>query len=228
MGVGVGFGVGLGGGALVGAALAVAPVEEGPDGPDGDPFEGTRWRARFFVELVDEGAHADGVARLCSTDQVRFERRANTAARGASTGAWEAAALADVPALVFRRRCGTSTCSWGWRRSGPTRTGGTAAEDRAYDGYWESWSFGELTEPALIRRETLARLLPRTRIADRVELTDRFLRVRGELRAYRIHLGLGERADGAGRLLSVRGGGPRAGPGEGVPAVRGGRRAASR
>ncbi|MCZ0980986.1 DUF4132 domain-containing protein [Streptomyces diastatochromogenes] len=25
-----------------------------------------------------------------------------------------------------RRRCGTSTCSWGWRRSGRTRTGGTA------------------------------------------------------------------------------------------------------
>ncbi|WP_459112787.1 DUF7737 domain-containing protein [Streptomyces sp. MS191] len=64
-------------------------------------------------------------------------------------------------------------------------------EERAFDGYWESWSFGELTESARIRRETLARLLPRTRIADRVELTDRFLRVRGELRAYRIHLGSG-------------------------------------
>ncbi|MEU7385451.1 DUF4132 domain-containing protein [Streptomyces tanashiensis] len=154
--------------------------------------EGTRWRARFFVELVDEGAHADGVARLCSTDQVRFERRANTAgARGASTGAWEAAALADVPALVLSEALRDVDLFVGVASIGADPHWRDRGEDRAYDGYWESWSFGELTEPALIRRETLARLLPRTRIADRVELTDRFLRVRGELRAYRIHLGSG-------------------------------------
>ncbi|MEQ4724883.1 hypothetical protein [Nonomuraea sp. B19D2] len=33
--------------------------------------------------------------------------------------------------------------------------------------------------------------MPRLKIADRVELTDRFLRVRGQLRTYRIHLGSG-------------------------------------
>ncbi|WP_455680566.1 DUF7737 domain-containing protein [Streptomyces roseolus] len=53
------------------------------------------------------------------------------------------------------------------------------------------WGFGELGEGARVRRETLGRLLPRTRIADRVELTDRFLRVRGERGTYRIHLGSG-------------------------------------
>lgn len=31
--------------------------------------------------------------------------------------------------------------------------------------------------------------MPRLRIADRLEVTDRFLRVRGDLRTYRIHLG---------------------------------------
>ncbi|GGS68826.1 hypothetical protein GCM10010222_07000 [Streptomyces tanashiensis] len=157
--------------------------------------EGTRWRARFFVELVDEGAYSDGVARLCSTDQVRFERRANTAgAPGASAGArgaWEAAALADVPALVLSEALRDVDLFVGVASIGADPHWRDRGEDRAYDGYWESWSFGELTEPALIRRETLARLLPRTRIADRVELTDRFLRVRGELRAYRIHLGSG-------------------------------------
>ncbi|MFF8374899.1 DUF4132 domain-containing protein [Streptomyces sp. NPDC015661] len=147
--------------------------------------EGTRWRARFFVELADEGASRDGVARLCSTDQVRFERR--TGARGA----WEAAALADVPALVLSEALRDVDLFVGVASIGADPNWRDRGEDRAYDGYWESWSFGALTESALIRRETLARLLPRTRIADRVELTDRFLRVRGELRAYRIHLGSG-------------------------------------
>ncbi|WP_225803934.1 DUF4132 domain-containing protein [Streptomyces sp. NK15101] len=146
---------------------------------------GTRWRARFFVELVDEGASGDGVARLCSTDQVRFERRAG------ARGAWEATALADVPALVLSEALRDVDLFVGVASIGADPRWRDRGEERAYDGYWESWSFGELTESALIRRETLARLLPRTRIADRVELTDRFLRVRGELRTYRIHLGSG-------------------------------------
>ncbi|MEU2235221.1 DUF4132 domain-containing protein [Streptomyces vietnamensis] len=147
--------------------------------------EGTRWRARFFVELADEGASADGVARLCSTDQVRFEGRAG------AQKVWEAAALADVPALVLSEALRDVDLFVGVASIGADPQWRDRGENRAYDGYWESWSFGELTESALIRRETLARLLPRTRIADRVELTDRFLRVRGELRAYRIHLGSG-------------------------------------
>ena len=60
-----------------------------------------------------------------------------------------------------------------------------------YDGYWQSYGFGELNETARTRRDALARLLPRLKIADRAELTDRFLRVRGQLRTYRIHLGSG-------------------------------------
>ncbi|MFF0557100.1 DUF4132 domain-containing protein [Streptomyces sp. NPDC004266] len=147
--------------------------------------EGTRWRARFFVELVDEGARGDGVARLCSTDQVRFERRAG------ARGAWAAAALTDVPALVLSEALRDVDLFVGVASIGADPRWRDRGEHRAHDGYWESWSFGPLTESALIRRETLARLLPRTRIADRVELTDRFLRVRGELRAYRIHLGSG-------------------------------------
>jgi hypothetical protein len=57
--------------------------------------------------------------------------------------------------------------------------------------YWHSHGFGELAETARTRRDALARLLPRLRIADRVELTDRFLRVRGDIRTYKIHLGSG-------------------------------------
>jgi hypothetical protein len=40
-----------------------------------------------------------------------------------------------------------------------------------------------------VRREALERLLPRLSAADRLEIDGRFLRVRRELRSYRIHLG---------------------------------------
>ncbi|MER6095280.1 DUF4132 domain-containing protein [Streptomyces sp. NPDC001728] len=59
--------------------------------------EGTCWRARLLVELVDEGASGDGVARLCSTGPVRFECRARSAG---ARGAWSEAPLSDVPALL--------------------------------------------------------------------------------------------------------------------------------
>ncbi|MFI9836145.1 DUF4132 domain-containing protein [Nonomuraea sp. NPDC051941] len=57
--------------------------------------------------------------------------------------------------------------------------------------YWQSYGFGDLTETARIRRDALARLLPRLAIADRCTIADRFLRVRGDLRTYKIHLGSG-------------------------------------
>ncbi|MEU3605924.1 DUF4132 domain-containing protein [Streptomyces sp. NPDC035033] len=151
--------------------------------------EGTRWRARFFVDLADEGgASGDGAAVLCATDQVRFERRA---AAAGPRGPWEQAPLEEVPALVLSEALRDVDLFVGVASVGADPDWRDRGEDRAYGDYWMRWGFGELGEGARVRRETLARLLPRTRIADRVELTDRFLRVRGELGAYRIHLGSG-------------------------------------
>ncbi|MBG0831649.1 DUF4132 domain-containing protein [Planomonospora sp. ID67723] len=67
----------------------------------------------------------------------------------------------------------------------------TGLDPEGHGDYWQSYGFGELTETARTRRDALARLLPRLKIADRAELTDRFLRVRGDLRTYKIHLGSG-------------------------------------
>ncbi|MGW6536034.1 DUF4132 domain-containing protein [Streptomyces sp. NPDC055051] len=149
--------------------------------------EGTRWRARFFVDLVDPGAYSDGAAVLCSTDQVRFERRAGSA----GPRAWEEAPLEEVPALVLSEALRDVDLFVGVASVGADPDWRDRGADRAYGDYWMRWGFGELGEGARVRRETLARLLPRIRIADRLELTDRFLRVRGELGAYRIHLGSG-------------------------------------
>jgi len=63
-------------------------------------------------------------------------------------------------------------------------------EDR-FHAYWHSTAVAELTPSAQVRKDALARLLPRTNIADRVRLSERYLHVRGTIRSYRIHLGSG-------------------------------------
>ena len=60
-----------------------------------------------------------------------------------------------------------------------------------YREYWQTYSFGELSNTAQTRKAILERLVPRLKIADRCQLTDRFLIVRGDVRTYKIHLGSG-------------------------------------
>ncbi len=55
--------------------------------------------------------------------------------------------------------------------------------------YWRDYSFGELSQTAAMRREALARLLPKLKIAAQLELTDRHVRVKGKLSNYKIHIG---------------------------------------
>jgi len=69
--------------------------------------------------------------------------------------------------------------AWGQRQPVPFRA------------YWDTFSFGELTEMASSRRSLLERILPRLVIKDRCTLDGRFLVVRGDRATYRIHLGSG-------------------------------------
>lgn len=62
-------------------------------------------------------------------------------------------------------------------------------DENRHGDYWHSYSFGELSEVAKTRRAILERLMPRLKIADRCELKERFLTVRGDVRSYKIHLG---------------------------------------
>jgi hypothetical protein len=140
---------------------------------------GGSWRANFDHELVAENDQFR--AELCSTDQVRFDRR--------DGAVWEPVRVPDVPPVVLSEAMRdvdlfvgvTSVAAdpeWIDRRTGHTE-------------YWRSAAFGALTASAEVRRDALARLLPRTKIARQVELEGNYLRVRGSLRAYRIHLGSG-------------------------------------
>ncbi|MGX1479041.1 UNVERIFIED_CONTAM: hypothetical protein RKD50_007849 [Streptomyces canus] len=91
----------------------------------------------------------------------------------------------DVPPLVFSEAMRDVDLFVGvtsiaadpqWTDRGPERA------------YWERAGFAELTASAEARRDVLARILPRLKIADRCSIDGRHLVVRGSLRTYRIHL----------------------------------------
>lgn len=136
------------------------------------------WRARFHHDNADEGA--DYRPAFAATDQVRFERRAERD--------WRLAPLAEVPAAVFSEAMRDVDLFIGVTSIAADPAWTDRGEDR-YTDYWWTASFGELTAGAEVRRDALARILPRTKIADRCTLAGRYLTVRGDLRTYRIHLG---------------------------------------
>ena len=73
-------------------------------------------------------------------------------------------------------------------RGGGSRRMTRSGDDPHYH-YCVAASFGALTATAEVRRDVLATLLPKLKIADRVELGDRYVRVRGNKATYKVHLG---------------------------------------
>ena len=165
--------------------------------------------AEFWVEGVGENYGADtndaGVYLRLSTDQVRFYRLDSAANRAhAGGGGYRSQAagpgqgdvneplpLEEVPALVFSEiMCdidlfvGVASLGNdpGWQDGGP---------EGRYRDYWHSYSFGELSGTATTRKQVLERLVPRLKISARCSFSDRFLRVQGYIRSYKIHLGSG-------------------------------------
>lgn len=140
-------------------------------------------RAEFWVsEVNSDGAWNDtGIWYYVSTDQLRFTRLAGE----------EALPLTDIPPLVFSEVMRDVDLFVGVASVGNDplwRDGGGLVQ---YRNYWESYSFGELSEVAKTRKMALQRLVPRLRIAKVAEVQDKFLVVRGKLRTYKIHMGSG-------------------------------------
>jgi hypothetical protein len=163
-------------------------------------------RAEFWIEGIGEeyGEHTNeaGVYNHVATDQVRFYRRntpQNTAhAYGGRYGMFDVDAplnqplpLESIPPLVFSEIMRDVDLFVGVASVGNNpawQDGGPAGEHRDY---WWSYSFGDLSGTAETRRDILARLVPRLKIADRCSIDGKFLRVRGDMRTYKIHVGSG-------------------------------------
>lgn len=163
-------------------------------------------RAEFWIEGVGneygEDTNESGVFVHLATDQVRFYREgAAVAMAHASGGGYgerfgrgqveEGMRLEEVPRLVFSEimrdvdlfvGVGSVANNAQWQDGGPRGT---------HRDYWWDTSFGELTQTGSGRKDLLSRLLPRLKIAGVCELDGKFLKVRGKLRTYKIHLGSG-------------------------------------
>lgn len=138
--------------------------------------------AEFWVDGVAGGALAEsGVALYIATDQVRFCRARQS----------DPLPLPEIPPLIFSEVMRDVDLFVGVTSIGNDPTRDDAGEDGAHRGYWNAYSFGELSASARMRGEALERLLPRLKIADRCRVEGRFLRVQGDLRSYKIHLGSG-------------------------------------
>jgi hypothetical protein len=135
--------------------------------------------AVFEHFAADTDAAPDGV-ELCSTDRVWFFETADRARA--------AVPLERVPPLVFSEAMRDVDLFVGVTSIALDPNWADRGTDPHYD-YWRQASFGPLSATAEVRRDVLARLLPTTKLADRVELGDRYLRVRGNRGTYKVHLG---------------------------------------
>jgi Domain of unknown function (DUF4132) len=121
-----------------------------------------------------------GHVELCSTDRVWFFETADPNKA--------AIPLEQVPPLVFSEAMRDVDLFVGVTSIALDPNWADRGTEPYYD-YWRQASFGPLSATAEVRRDVLARLLPKTKLADRVELGDRYLRVRGTRGIYKVHLG---------------------------------------
>ena len=140
-------------------------------------------RVSFWVERpwdIEEWNDA-GVFSYVLSDQVRFLDPAGDPVRLDTLAPRVfSEAMRDVDLFVGVTSIGNDP---GWIEGGNN--------DRRFRDYWTGYAFGELTEQAAVRSDLLERLVPKLAISDVSEVDGRFLRVRGRLRTYKIHLGSG-------------------------------------
>jgi hypothetical protein len=166
-------------------------------------------RAEFWIEGVGDDYGTDtldsGAYLRLSTDQVRFYRTgaaSNSAHAGGGGYSSDAAGrgtdninepipLEDVPVLALSEIMRDVDLFVGVASVGNDPSWQDGGPEGRYRDYWQSYSFGDLTETAKTRKAVLERLVPRLKIASRASLSDKFLVVKGDLRTYKIHLGSG-------------------------------------
>ena len=141
-------------------------------------LSGRNLSVEYWVNGVDANVTASGVYALIATDQVRFV--------GADGGA---IALASVPPLLFSELMRDVDLFVGVASVGNDPNWVDGGPHGRFQGYWSTYAFGDLTQQAKVRSEVLATLIPSLVIADRCQLSERFLVVRGNLRTYKIHFG---------------------------------------
>jgi hypothetical protein len=138
-------------------------------------------RAEFWVNEVnaDNAFNDTGIWNYVATDQVRFVNTLNN----------EPEELIYIPAVVFSEVMRDVDLFVGVASVGNDPSWNDSGGIPAHRDYWQSYSFGELTELAKTRKEILEGLVPRLKIASVSSVKDKFLVVKGKKRTYKIHIG---------------------------------------
>ncbi|MEM9821157.1 MAG: DUF4132 domain-containing protein [Bacteroidota bacterium] len=137
--------------------------------------------AEFWInELHDEDAtNETGIHLYIATDQVRFiDQRDRTVKE-----------LVDIPPIPFSEVMRDVDLFVGVASVGNDPTWNDSGGLPAHRDYWQSYSFGDLTEIAKNRKTLLSNLVPRLKIKAVAEIKGNFLKVRGKMRTYKIHIG---------------------------------------
>jgi hypothetical protein len=164
-------------------------------------------RAEFWVEGAGDHYGTDtnetGTYLYIATDQVRFysldaaTNYAHAGGGGYAAGRWgtgtplEPLPLEQIPPLALSEILRDVDLFVGVASVGNDPNWADGGPEGRYQNYWQSYSFGDLSESAKTRHTVLEQLLPHLKIASKCELSDRFLIVKGNLRTYKIHLGSG-------------------------------------
>jgi predicted DNA-binding WGR domain protein len=154
----------------------------GGEGLASRPMSERDMRAEFYVTYAEENdndRYETGV-RHVTTDQIRFFSPSD------ASGPMP---LTRVPPQVFSEIMRDIDLFVGVASVGNDPNWNDGGPDGLFQDYWNIYSFGQLTETAVTRRDILKGLIPRLKIAERCSLEDRSLVVRGDLRTYYIHLG---------------------------------------
>lgn len=137
-------------------------------------------RAEFWMEeVVDDNAISGaGMWLYVSTDQVRFLDESN-----------EVVELSNIPKLIFSEVMRDVDMFVGVTSVGNDPQWQDNGGLRRFNNYWNKYSFGDLSEIAKTRKTILENLVPRLKIRDIAAVDGKFLRVKGKLRDYKIHIG---------------------------------------
>ncbi len=133
--------------------------------------------AHFWTAAIEENFVDSGIWQYISTDQVRFTRNENVVN------------LIDIPPRIFSEVLRDVDLFVGVASVGNDPTWADNGGLPNHRNYWQSYSFGDLSEVAKTRKSVLEMLLPRLKIAKVSHIDGNFLVVKGKLRTYKIHIG---------------------------------------
>lgn len=157
------------------------------DGRDNEiaskPLPAYQLSAEFWIDEIydmEDSFNEAGIWDYVATDQVRFNNDSG-----------EVIDLIDVPPIVLSEILRDTDLFVGVASIGNDPTwNDRGGAPRTVD-YWQSYSFGDLSETAKTRKTVLENLIPRLKIRDIAKIDGRYLVVKGKRHTYKIHIGSG-------------------------------------